>query len=165
MKDESNARGVEERYHAPVSLRVPGRWTQGRIVLVGACLFLSGMIAGGSLIQAWMSRKDIFPLPEQVPDLVVARMKQDLALTDQQAVQVLDIVRRHHGRMLEIRQKVAPETNRELQAIVEECTAVFDPKQNARWRRFVAEKRQQLFPGQTRSHSSDGQTLENAREQ
>lgn len=123
----------------------PRRWPRMGLMAV---IFLSGLVVGAvaGRIVTHQQMVSMLKHPEQVADRVLPRIRSTLSLTDRQAQQVEEIVRRRHAAMEAVRSKSYPDLVAEFQALRHEVAEVLSPDQRERWQRLGDSVEQRYLP-------------------
>jgi hypothetical protein len=134
------------RLPEPLAAGPPVR-QRGMFLGLLAAVFVSGGIVGGGAGMLFMQQKfgDCFRHPEKMPARLMTIFRSELDLTDQQAMKVDEIVRRHHERIEAIRAEVHPRMASEFNAIHSEVSAILNDDQRTRWDE-LRERFRKTFP-------------------
>ncbi len=115
---------------------------------MGLLLLLCGVIIGASLTAAFGFNRLMATIhePETIPPRIVARMKWNLSLTDEQAEQVEAIITDLQRDLVSIRDRNLPEIERELEQARTEVLEVLTPEQGKIYNRGFEKLRDTLVP-------------------
>ncbi len=115
---------------------------------MGLLLLLCGVIIGASLTAAFGFNRLMATIhePETIPPRIVARMKWNLSLTDEQAEQVEAIITDLQRDLVSIRDRNLPEIERELEQARTEVLEVLTPEQGEIYNRGFEKLRNTLVP-------------------
>jgi hypothetical protein len=121
------------------------RWLRVLALLV---IFCAGMVVGSAMtvIVGVRAVRNVIQHPEQAPPLVANRLKKRLGLSDAQASQVRQIVAERQAALQEVRRRVRPEVDSELERAHQQISEVLNPDQSARWDRMFEEFRRTWLP-------------------
>ncbi len=144
MSDE-NASILETSRTLPT--RVP-RYRWWLRLLLPLVIFVSGTVvgAGGTLLVVRNRVLMAVHHPDKMPEIIAARMRFVLSLSDQQTRQVERILRARQASLLKLRQQYQPELEQELDLLDEQVSAVLDEQQRVRWRGRLRGLRQTWLP-------------------
>ncbi|MBX7104733.1 MAG: EF-hand domain-containing protein [Gemmataceae bacterium] len=108
------------------------RWPRLLLLLL---IFLCGGTVGAVCGAYWMRERMIAMIqhPEQVPDRILPRLRAELALSEDQARQVEEIVRRRHAAMEAHRAESYPRQLAEFKAMHTEVADLLSPEQRGKW--------------------------------
>lgn len=138
---------MSETETEPISATTPRR----RIpVYVQSFLFLlCGLIIGSGLTAVFIrgALQQMVQNPELLPERILQRMDLSLDLDDEQRAAVEEIVERHMAGFREIRQRVRPEIQAELDALRSEVSAELTPEQREEWEARFDALRARWQPG------------------
>ncbi len=123
------------------------RWIR---TLMLVSIFVSGAIVGTVGGSMWTRSRIFYMLqhPDQTPDRILPRIKSVLHLSDDQARQVEEIVRRHHLQMESLRAEVYPKQMSEFTAMRSEVAAVLTDEQRRHWTALCDLIEQRFLPPQ-----------------
>ncbi len=110
----------------------PRRWLKWGLLVV---IFGAGVAVGaaGSVLLIRERLTAVLRQPELIPDRVMPILRHRLALTDEQAEQVADIVRRRYTALEEVRSDFTPRVATELRLLRTEVDGVLTSDQKQRW--------------------------------
>lgn len=113
----------------------PPRRHRGMFIGLLVAVFLSGGVVGGGVGMLFTQQQfsDCLRHPERMLQRMMSMFRSELNLSDEQAKQVDEIVRRHHEQIEAIRAEVHPRFSAEYSAMHEEVKAVLSEEQRARW--------------------------------
>jgi len=129
-------------------------WTQLLILLT---VFASGGIAG-SMITARAIHSRMEQYRQHAPVFsqdIVMRLRMRLALSDEQANAVQEIITRRHAKLVEYRNAGSQRMHTEFDALIEEVAGVLDDSQENRWRSIADHVRRTFLPASI-SHTTGG---------
>lgn len=115
---------------------------------MGLLLLLCGGIIGASLMAAFGYNRLMATIhaPETIPPRIVARMKWNLSLTDEQAEEVETILTNLQRDLVRIRDQNLPEIERELEQARNEVLKVLTPEQGKIYNLGFERLRETLVP-------------------
>ena len=121
------------------------RWPRLLMLLL---IFVCGGIVGAVGGSVWMRERMIAMMqhPEQVPDRILPRIRSELALTDDQARRVEEIVRRRHSLMESLRAETYPKQMTEFKAMHKEVADILTPEQQGKWAALCDSVEQRYLP-------------------
>ena len=123
----------------------PSPW---RMLLLGLIILMCGIIIGSAATIA-AERRALLRVAQHPGELSVRaadRLARRLDLTEQQRGRVEAILTERLQRLAQLRQRVRPDVDRELNALEEEVAAVLDERQQQRWRRDFTRLRELIQP-------------------
>lgn len=144
---------------APLVSRSPARrrhWWQ--TLVWGLVIFVCGGVAGhGVTVWMWQEhgRKVYDPKTNHVAN-ILSRMRDELGLTDDQATQIEDILRRHYAKMGQIHKEVGPLISAERDLMMKETSAVLNDSQRDKWQKRMEEMKR-LWSDKSRSAGGGGE--------
>lgn len=105
-------------------------------IAVSLLAFASGVVVGtaGTLHHVSTHLHRFLEDPEKIPDRIVAHLRRELGLSDEQAKQVLDIFERSHEQLRSIRKEVEPRIDVIVQGAFDEVSGTLKPEQQQAWR-------------------------------
>lgn len=125
----------------------PGRRCWRRVLMV-LLIFLGGAACGAAV--ATMAVRHAVHHTIQGPDTISAHITSRLAgmldLTDDQSVQVREIILRRHNALIDIRRDIQPRLEAELAVLEEEIAAVLNEQQRTKWHAHAASVRAHWLP-------------------
>ena len=101
--------------------------------------FVVGAVVGAVTVHFWLLHGG---LPQHSAQFIVRRLDRRLHFSDQQRVQVIAIIDRHHHRIAAIWSGVRPEVHREIEAANVEIDRVLTPEQRVEFEKI----RMRLMP-------------------
>ena len=121
------------------------RWPR---LLASLLIFLCGGVVGAVGGSIWMRERMVYMLqhPETVSERALSRIRSVLALTDEQAAKVEEIVRRRHARMESFRAAAYPKQMAEFSAMRAEVDAVLTSEQGPKWSALCDSIAQRYLP-------------------
>ncbi|HEX7449974.1 MAG TPA: hypothetical protein VF306_20610 [Pirellulales bacterium] len=126
----------------------PRRWLTLAMV---ATVFLSGAVIGGGSTMIVINRRVEEASSRHwnaVCEKMLPTLRSELDLSDDQYAEVERIIRRHLGKLNEIRDEVIrPAIREEFAQMDGQVSAVLDDKQNDRWLAWLEERRQRVCSG------------------
>jgi hypothetical protein len=131
---------AQDQSTAPV-IQPRRRWVW--TILLALVIFVSGVLVGGGLtfkvITSGLKRS--FQDPAVSAERITHRMKKQLDLTDEQAVQVHRIIFEQQKAFQSLRKQVRPQLEAQIEKTRQELAAVLTPEQARKWgkqfRRFM----------------------------
>ncbi|MBD3292030.1 MAG: hypothetical protein GF393_03840 [Armatimonadia bacterium] len=110
------------------------RWLA--MVLLGLVILGSGIVIGsvGTLVTIKHGMMRAVQYPEQIPERTVQRMARRYDLTDEQRAEVEAILTGRLQRMAEIRRRIRPHIDEQLDSLREDVAQVLTEEQEAQWR-------------------------------
>lgn len=108
--------------------------------------FASGVVVGvaGTLHHVTNHLQRFLENPDKMPERIVAHLRRELGLSDEQAKQVLDIFERSHERLRSIRREVEPRIDVIVQATFDEVSRALKPEQQQPWRDWFDKMKQKF---------------------
>lgn len=121
------------------------RWLR---VLLWLIVFGSGFVAGTgmTLIGVRKGLLEAVHHPETMPKKVAQRLRRPLQLSDEQTRRVEEIIRDRQQSLQQIRIRVQPEVEAELDVIDREISQVLDDNQRAQWQKLFQQLRSTWLP-------------------
>lgn len=106
------------------------------MVLLGLVILGSGIVIGsvGTLVTIKRGMMRAVQHPERIPDRTVRRMARRYDLTDEQRVKVEAILTSRLQRMAEIRRRIRPHLDGQLDSLRDDVAEVLTDEQEAQWR-------------------------------
>ncbi len=136
-------------------LPAPRRRGWGRYV-VWVFLFATGVFSGamGAVIVLNDRMDDKIRHPDRWSRDMVASMKSELDLTDEQTDQVKEIVRQHHEEIGKIWAEMGPRFRDALKTMGKQVDSVLTPEQQQKWHDWLETRRRRVCPnsGDASSH-------------
>lgn len=133
------------------------RWLS---VILGAVIFVSGLVIGGTGTFIALRQLTIFRLhnPEKriLQDAKV--LQRRLGLTDDQTREVLAIFSRHLDEFMQFRNEIRPELDAKLDGLEAEVAAVLNEEQARKWNTWFDDMRKTWIPP---IESPEGETTPN----
>ncbi len=116
----------------------PKRFWQSRrfrSLFFGLIILLSGMCIGGGITLVFVGKQiqNVLKNPNIAAERIAQRMTRRLDLTVEQSQKVQDILESGMDHFQDIRKRVIPEIDEELNRIDREVTAVLTPEQTQHW--------------------------------
>lgn len=121
------------------------RWLSWLLAVV---IFVSGVVVGGGLAVALIHNRVLAALhhPEQAPERITQRLRRTLSLSDEQTAQVQAILHKRQQTLQEIRRRVQPEVETQIDEVEREVADVLTPEQRERWHRLLEQLRATWLP-------------------
>lgn len=139
------------RQHDPDNaafVRPAGRRPLWWRLLLPLGLLLSGAVIGAGLTLIVLVRGLQFRV--QHPELFAARatqrLQRTLDLTDGQAAEVEQVLRRHQEQIQAIRRDCQPRFERQVEEIRSEVSALLTPEQASKWQSWLDQRRRLWLP-------------------
>lgn len=106
-----------------------------RNLFFGLIILLSGMCIGGGITLVFVGKQiqNVLKNPNIAAERIAQRMTRRLDLTVEQSQKVQDILESGMDHFQDIRKRVIPEIDEELNRIDREITAVLTPEQAQHW--------------------------------
>jgi hypothetical protein len=134
------------------------RWLRWLLWLI---VFGSGFVVGAglTLIGVREGLLESIHHPETMPKRVAQRLQRPLELSPEQMRRIEQIVAERQQILLQIRVRVQPEVEAELDVIQREIAKVLDEKQRVKWEQLFQDLRRTWLPAmpQAATPTSDGQ--------
>ena len=130
---EPNASPHEMRQ--PAVPAVP-RWRRWRLhVLLSLVIFASGGAVGVGATLIVLRSRVLYAIhhPREMPVKIAANMRRPLQLSDEQVRQVEQILSQRQQLLQDIRRRVQPEVEAELDRVEQQVAEVLDNQQRERW--------------------------------
>lgn len=132
--------------------------------IVSLVIFICGGVTGhGVTVWMWEKRVQPIPIPAQRSEFaakVLAKMKDDLSLTDDQTARIDVILQRHHAELEQIRIEVGPRYAKARDSMMTDVSAVLDDAQREKWLARMEELKRVFTEGGPRpprgEHRKDG---------
>lgn len=117
-------------------------------VLLSLVIFASGSAAGIGATLIVLRQRVLFALhhPREMPVRIAANMRRPLQLSDQQVRQVEQILSQRQQVLQDIRRRVQPDVEAELDRVEQQVAEVLDHQQRERWREHFAQLRGTWLP-------------------
>jgi F0F1-type ATP synthase delta subunit len=111
-------------------------------------IFGSGLVVGGAGALLTLRQQLLRAIhhPDEAPARIAARLRSKLALSDQQAERVEQILRERQGKLEAIRRRVQPEVMAELRLLEQQVGATLDETQRTQWEARLRELRETWTP-------------------
>ena len=121
------------------------RWVRWLLWLI---VFGSGFVAGAGLTLIGVRKGLLESIhhPEIMPKKVAQRLQRPLDLSDEQMRRVEQIVAQRQQVLLQIRVRVQPEVEAELDVIQREIAQVLDDQQRVKWEQLFRHLRRTWLP-------------------
>ena len=121
------------------------RWLRWLLWLT---VFGSGFVAGTglTLIGVRQGMLDAIHHPETMPKKAAQRLRRPLQLSDEQTQRIEQIIRVRQQSLQQIRIRVQPEVDAELDAIDREITQVLNETQRVKWQKLFDQLRRTWLP-------------------
>lgn len=129
----------------PTFRRALPSWVQVVVLLV---VFVAGGIAG-SMVTTGIIHSRMEQYRQQAPifsEDIVMRLRFRLGLSDQQAVDVREIIENRHSKMVQFRNEGSAKMHSEFNAMVGEVAEVMDEHQAKQWRSIADHVRRTYLP-------------------
>jgi hypothetical protein len=112
----------------------------------GCAILICGIVIGSAATLMWEERRgDERPGPPgPSPEMFLERLRQDLAITDVQAQQILPYLVESHSKLEAIRLQTEPRVRAEMESLDAKIGSVLDPAQKDKWTKRVAEMRERM---------------------
>jgi hypothetical protein len=116
--------------------------------LLWAIVFGSGFVAGAGLTLIGVRKGLLESIhhPETMPKKVAERLRKPLQLSPEQMRRIEQIVAERQQVLLQIRVRVQPEVEAELDVIQREIAKVLDEKQRVKWEQLFDQLRRTWLP-------------------
>ena len=123
-------------------------------ILIGAFIFICGMLAGAATtfitLDRMMSQR--FKHPEKMVEKMVDDLSVKLDLTAEQKTQVTAIMQQNRDNMDKLfREEIRPKVDAEFNALKTNVAAVLTPEQAAKWNDDFEQMRRRFGPQRSRS--------------
>jgi hypothetical protein len=121
------------------------RWVRLLLALV---VFLSGVGVGvgGALIVVRNRVLHAIHHPDEMPALLAVRLRLRLRLSDEQVQRVEAIFTQRQRALQDIRRRVQPDVEAELERVEQQVAAVLDEQQRQAWQRHFQQLRDTWLP-------------------
>jgi hypothetical protein len=135
--------------HAPAPPLVPPprprRWLR---LLLAAVIFLSGIAVGVGVSLIVVRNRLVFAIhhPDEMPAVIAARLRRPLKLSDEQVQEVQRILSERQRALQELRRRVQPRVEAELDEVERQIAQVLDDQQQERWQRLSQHLRGTWLP-------------------
>jgi hypothetical protein len=118
------------------------------MVLLGLVILVSGIVIGsvGTLVTIKRGMMRAVQHPEQIPERTARRLAARYDLSDEQQAQVQAILRERLQRMAQIRRRLRPHIDAELDRLREDMAEVLTDEQQAQWREDFDRLREAIQP-------------------
>ena len=115
---------------------------------VSLLAFASGAVVGVAATLHYESNNlpRFMTNPDGMPERIVAHLRGELGLSDDQAKQVLQIFERGHGRLRAMRAEVEPRINVIVQDTFNEVSRVLNPDLQEAWRNWFEKMKRRFTP-------------------
>jgi hypothetical protein len=122
--------------NAPTSSLAKPRRRWGWTILLAIVIFVSGILVGGGLTFKVITSglKKSFQHPAVLADFITHRMKKQLDLTEEQAVEVRRIILEQQKEFQSLRRQVRPQIEAQMEKTQREITSVLTPEQARKWK-------------------------------
>lgn len=117
--------------------------------IVSLVIFTCGGVTGHG-VTVWMWEKRVQPIPGQRSEFaakVLAKMKDDLGLTEDQTARIDVVLQQHHAEIEQIRVEVGPRFAKARDSMMAEVSAVLDNEQREKWMARMEELRRVFSEG------------------
>jgi hypothetical protein len=125
------------------------RFRSVKLLLLSAIIFLCGAAAGWGARMLWFRPPPLSMMgmgPEPPVKDMVARLKEELLLSDDQAQKVDDIYRQRADALDKIRQTMGPQLRSEYDQLNEQMKSVLNPEQFHLWHERFENLRNRMLP-------------------
>ena len=104
-------------------------------ILLALVIFISGVLVGGGLSFKLVTGgfKKYFQDPAVSAERITQRMKRQLDLTEEQAVQVRRIIFEQQNSFQSLRKQIRPQLDAQIEKTRRELAAVLTPEQARKW--------------------------------
>jgi len=135
---------VQQEAAAP-KLRPRRRWLP---YVLGVVVFICGCIvgAGGTVLIIRQHLLHAVKHPEEAPPRITKAMRRHLGLSDSQAQEVEQIIRKHQKRLQSIRAEAQPQVVEVLRDVEAEVAEVLDDRQKEKWHTKLKRLRELWMP-------------------
>ena len=132
----------------PLAAPPPRRRRRWLRWLLWAIVFGSGFVAGAGLTLIGVRKGVLESIhhPETMPKKVAERLRRPLQLSPEQMRRIEQIVAERQQVLLQIRVRVQPEVEAELDVIQREIAQVLDAKQRVKWEQLFGQLRRTWLP-------------------
>ncbi len=105
------------------------------VIAVSLLAFASGIVVGvaGTLHYVSNNLSRFIAGPDKMPERIVAQLRHELSLTDDQAKQVLAVFERSHGQLRAIRREAEPRIETIVQETYTQVAGTLKPEQREAW--------------------------------
>jgi len=135
---------VQQEATAP-RLRSRRRWLP---YVLGVVIFVCGCIvgAGGTVLIVRQHLLHAVKHPEEAPPRITKALQRHLGLSDSQAQEVEQIIRKHQKRLQSIRAGAQPQVEEVLRDVKADVAEVLDDHQKEKWRAKLKRLRELWMP-------------------
>ena len=125
------------------------RWTTWAFALA---IFLGGAGVGAGLTVLGVQRsiRGHFESPDELPSRMARRIADDYGLDARDEQRLQTAFRRHHERLMSVREQVMAQVEPELEELTAEISAVLGPEKAGRWIERWKKKRERWGPRRPR---------------
>jgi hypothetical protein len=117
-------------------------------IVLAVVIFLSGFVIGSGTAVVFIHNHLINAVryPNQAADRIAERLRRSLDLTDSQAAQVKAIIHKRQTALQDIRRRVQPEVEAQLDLVEREVSDVLEPQQQKKWHEMLEHLRTTWLP-------------------
>lgn len=133
----------------PVGLVPPHRWVCPIVWTVGlSMIFGAGAVCGAAGYAYWHHAYMVWlqDHPDDMPDMIIEKLKTELSLTEDQLPKVASVVRRNHAELKKLQGEFCPRIYMHCEAFQAEMQSVLTPEQYAIWLPHFQEVREIWLP-------------------
>lgn len=129
---------------------LPPRFRRGRLaktIVLAVIIFVGGGATGWGVAILYRPPPPMGMEPPAPPvNEMVARLREELLLSDDQAKQVKEIYRQRNDALQAIRQQIGPQLKSQYDKLNEQMKQVLNPEQFQRWDQRFENIRSQMLP-------------------
>jgi hypothetical protein len=142
---------------SPPELPVPRRRRRWVSLLLAGVIFASGFVAGTATAVVVIHKRlvNAIHFPERAPEVLTSRLRRSLGLSDAQAAEVKKILQARQAALQEIRRRVQPEVEGQIDRVEVEIAAVLEPAQQVKWHALLKQLRATWLPPAPRPSGSE----------
>lgn len=120
----------------------------GWAILLGLIILACGAVMGSAITYRIMAnhRWDMPGPPDRMPEQIVAHLRHELGLNDEQTNAISEIFSKSYQKMESLRVKVQPEFEAEMDAVHAAVAAVLNPEQKKLWNERIQRMREHFPP-------------------
>lgn len=133
----------------PVVTAAPRCWVHPAVWVAGLTLIFGAGVVTGMAGYAYWHHSFLLWMrehPEQVPDMLVDKLKSSLSLSPEQVPRVEALIRKYHQSFDSIQAEIHPRIDAECRAYETEMQNVLTPEQYAKWEPKFREIRKIFLP-------------------
>ncbi len=132
----------------PVASAVPRQRRWWVYLLLSLVIFASGGAAGVGATLIVLRNRVLYAIhhPREMPVKIAANMRRPLQLSDEQVRQVEQILSQRQQMLQDIRRRVQPQVEAELDRVEQQVAEVLDRQQRERWREHFPHLRGTWLP-------------------